>query len=189
MGKRVAPRPKPSEPEPPKKKAARPEEAPIVKSLKDKKGKPILTPVDEPLTNFVSVEDVMGFAIKVKHVADNEDLDMQTSAEEEGLGVKWNDLPAAACAVIKELFSFEDQINAPMACLRIMLQREKDLNTIVRESSIDVIAKNANPSEVYQITQKLAGNLAPYDASVFKVTRRNDNETFILMQSKGKALA
>ena len=76
MGKRVAPRPKPSEPEPTKKKAARPEEAPIVKSLKDKKGKPILTPVDEPLTNFVSVEDVMGFAIKVKHVADNEEFDM-----------------------------------------------------------------------------------------------------------------
>ena len=76
MGVRVAPRPQPSGPETVKKKAARPEESPIVKSFKDKKGNQILTPTDEPLANFVSVEDVMGFAIKLSHVNADEELDL-----------------------------------------------------------------------------------------------------------------
>ena len=75
MGKRVAPMPKPSAPEPAKPKAARPPESLAVKNLKDKKGKPIVTPSEEPLSTFVSVEDQM-IAIDLKHVSGEDDNDI-----------------------------------------------------------------------------------------------------------------
>ena len=113
--RRVAPKPKPSAPQRAKPKPPRPEISPIVKSLKKD-----VSLVDEPMKNYVGVEDQM-IAFDLLHVSGDEDKNLQVSCEEEGLGIKWNDLPATASSLMQKLFTVDDQVNATIVCLRIML--------------------------------------------------------------------
>ena len=68
--RRVAPKPKPSGPEVAKPKPARADMSLIVKSLKKEE-----SPIEEPLKNYVAVEDKM-IAIDLKHISNDEEKDL-----------------------------------------------------------------------------------------------------------------
>jgi len=72
----------------------------MVKSIKK-----FVSPVEEPITNYVSVELMMGITVDLKHVSGDEDKTLQVSSEADGLGVKWNDLSATASSTLKTLFT------------------------------------------------------------------------------------
>lgn len=72
----------------------------MVKSLKK-----FVSPVEEPMTKYISVELMMGIAVDLKHASGDEDKTLQVSSEADGLGVKWNELPATATSTMNTLFT------------------------------------------------------------------------------------
>ena len=153
---------------------------------------------NEPLTEFNMLEYWNPFINLIPIDESNEEMEKITTTAEESAynGIKWEKLSRQVIPLIHENFAPIEQKESPDTCIRVILQHAFD-NTgpfiIPPEKEIPEskrVSRNS-PHLKYQIQQSM-GKIHREKVSVFQIKRKEDQQNFILLQTKsnveGRAL-